>query len=101
MNQCIQQVMMLYCQNNQSFQQDKRETVTLEQGHDNQNLQDTLSIQLGIQRCRSEQKIGTDAGLLYHNTTQQGMIDDLLVNNSLTRSDSKKLKHRYIPPDRL
>ena len=50
MNQCIQQVMMLYCQNNQSFQQDKRETVTLEQGHDNQNLQDTLCIQLGIQR---------------------------------------------------
>jgi len=36
--------------------------------------------------------------------TQQGMIDDLLVNNSLTdkdRSDSKKFKHRYIPPDRL
>jgi hypothetical protein len=52
MNQCIQQVMMLYCQNNQSFQQDKRETVTLEQGHDNQNLQDTLCIRLGIQRCR-------------------------------------------------
>ena len=67
MNQCIQQVMMLYCQNNQSFQQDKRETVTLEQGqytgHDNQNLQDTLCTQLGIQRCRSEQKIGADAGL--------------------------------------